>query len=782
MELFPKHSSNQTTALYKQMKYILLVFTLFFSSSILFAQTFTISGYITDKKTGESLIGAITLVKNNAGIGRSSNDYGFYSLSLPKGNYEIIFSYIGHQKQSLNVVLTGNTSLNVAMEDITNSLQEVVVTGTLDNENVRQSQMGMEKMNVETVSKLPVIFGERDILKIIQLLPGVKSGGDGQSGFTVRGGTVDQNLILLDDAPVYNASHLLGFFSTFNSDAIKDVALYKGTAPAQFGGRISSVVDVKMNEGDNQNYGVSGGIGLISSKLNIEGPLQKGKSSFLISGRRTYADVFLKLTDQFKDNQLYFYDFNAKFNYKFSDKDRLFVSGYLGRDVLGLSNRFSIDWGNTTATARWNHLFNSKMFGNTSLIYSNYDYKINISSDNAQFSILSRIRDWNLKQELQYFPNSNNEWKFGYNIIYHTITPGQITNDTIPVNTKQIRNGLESALYITNDWQATDNLKINIGLRLSNFSVMGGSDYYNLDENKNVIDTINPTGIVANFPHLEPRLSLSYTLSENSSLKAAYTRNTQNMHLITNSVSGSPTDKWIMNTNIVQPEIGNQLSTGYFVNFKDNKYEFSLEAYYKSMQNQIDYKDNANEQAPVIETELLYGKGRAYGLELLLKKNKGKFSGWIGYTLSRSEKQIDGINQNQWYAARQDRTHDVSIVTMYDISKRWNVSAVWVYQTGNAITFPSGKYEVSGQNVWLYTERNGYRMPAYHRLDLGATYKLKENKRFKSELSFSFYNAYGRENPYIITFEESETEPNKTVAIQTSLFKWIPSISWNFKW
>jgi len=764
------------------MKYKALIYTLLLNVSILSAQSFTISGYITDKKTGESIIGAIALVKSNAHIGRVSNDYGFYSLSLPKGNYELVFSYIGHQKQTINVALTGNKTLNVELEDNTASLKEVVVTGTRENENVRQSQMGVEKMSVETVSKLPVIFGERDILKIIQLLPGVKSGGDGQSGFTVRGGTIDQNLILLDDAPVYNASHLLGFFSTFNSDAIKDVSLYKGTAPAQFGGRISSVVDVKMNEGDNQNYGVSGGIGLISSKLNIEGPLQKGKSSFLISGRRTYADVFLKLTDKFKDNQLYFYDFNAKLNYRFSDKDRLFVSGYFGRDVLGLSNRFSIDWGNTTGTMRWNHLYNSKLFSNTSLIYSNYDYKINISSDSIKFSILSRIRDWNLKQEFQYFPNSNNEWKIGYNIIHHTITPGQITSGTILANNKQIRNGVESALYFANDWQAMENLKINYGLRLSNFTVLGGSDYYNLDAKKNVTDTINQSGIVANYLLLEPRVSLSYTLFENSSIKAAYTRNSQNMHLITNSVSGSPTDKWIMSNNIVNPEIGNQLSLGYYLNFKDNMYAFSAETYYKHMQNQIDYKDNANNQAPIIETQLLYGKGRAYGLELLLKKNKGKFSGWVGYTLSRSEKQIDDINNSQWYAARQDRTHDISIVTMYDISKRWNVSAVWVYQTGNAITFPSGKYEVSGKNIWLYTERNGYRMPSYHRLDLGATYKLKEYKRFTSELSFSLYNAYGHENAYIITFDESKTDPNKTVATQTSLFKWIPSISWNFKW
>lgn len=736
------------------MKYITFLFSLFITSSVLLAQSFTISGYINDKKNGETLIGAVALIRNNAIIGATSNEFGFYSLTLPQRNYELAYSFIGYQEQTINVSLTENKTINIDLEEISTNLDEVIVSATKANEKIRQSKMGLEKINVAAISKLPVLFGERDILKTIQLLPGVKSGGDGQSGFTVRGGTIDQNLILLDDAPVYNASHLLGFFSTFNSDAIKDVTLYKGTAPAQFGGRVSSVVDVKMDEGNNQNYGVSGGIGLISSKLNIEGPIQKGKSSFLISGRRTYADVFLKLTDQFKDNQLYFYDFNAKFNYRFSDKDRLFVSGYFGRDVLGINNRFGIDWGNSTATARWNHLYNSKLFLNTSFIYSNYDYKIEIQNNANPFSIRSRIRDWNLKQEFQYFPNTNNEWKFGYNVVYHTITPNQY----LP------KSGIESALYAANDWQATNKLKINYGLRLSNFVVLGSSG--------------NPA---KNYINIEPRLSLSYALNENNSLKAAYTRNTQNLHLITNSVTTSPTDKWIMNTNIIKPEICDQLSLGYFRNFKDNMFEFSAETYYKSMQNQIDYKDNADEQAPVIETQLLYGKGRAYGLELLLRKNKGKLTGWVGYTLSRTEKQIDGINQNEWYAARQDRTHDISVVMMYDISKRWNVSAVWVYQTGNAVTFPGGKYEIAGQTTWLYTERNGYRMPAYHRLDLGATCKITGRKRFNSELSFSLYNAYGHENPYIITFEQSDNDPNKTVAVQTSLFKLVPSISWNFK-
>jgi len=762
------------------MKYFLIVFSFLLIAVGSYSQSYTISGYVTEKKSGESLIGAVAYVLNSTNKAKSTNDYGFYSMNLPKGRYNLVFSYVGHQKQTIAVDLTENKALNVALEEL-GTLQEVVVTGQKEDQNIRQSQMGVERMNVEAISKLPVIFGERDVLKIIQLLPGVKSGGDGQSGFTVRGGTIDQNLILLDDAPVYNASHLLGFFSTFNSDAIKDVSLFKGTAPAPYGGRISSVVDVKMNEGDNQNYGVSGGIGLISSKLNIEGPLEKGKSSFLISGRRTYADIFLKLTKDFKDNELYFYDFNTKFNYKFSDKDRLFISGYYGRDVLGVGSTFGIDWGNATATVRWNHLFNSQLFSNTSFIYSNYDYGINIKADQLKLGILSRIRDWNLKQELQYFPNEKHEVKIGYNIIYHTIIPGQVKfNDKI-LGKDEYKTGLESAIFISDDWQATDNLKINYGVRLSDFAVLGGSEYYNLNSLMEVADTLRPNGIFKNYLNVEPRLTMSYTLTDNSSLKMAYTRNTQNMHLLSNSVSGSPTDKWVMNTNNIKPEIGDQFSVGSFLNLNDNMYELSLETYYKDMQNQVDYKDNANDRAAVVETQLLFGKGRAYGAEFLVKKNKGKLTGWLGYTLSKTEKQIEGINSNAWYVARQDRTHDISIVGMYDISKRWNVSAVWVYQTGNAISFPTGKYNVFGKDVWYYTERNGYRMPAYHRLDLGATYKFKERKNYSSELSFSLFNAYGRENPYTITFQQSETDPNKTQIIQTSLFRWIPSIAWNFK-
>ncbi|NVN96508.1 MAG: TonB-dependent receptor [Bacteroidetes bacterium] len=762
------------------MKYKLFILLLFANVS-LFAQSFTISGYISDKKTGETLIGATVSNKANKQIGVSANTYGFYSLKLPKGNYELLFSYIGYQEQTIKVNLTESKKLNVTMNENNVQLGEIVISANRENNRITQTQMGIEKLNVITISKLPVLFGEKDILKTMQLLPGVKAAGEGQSGFTVRGGSIDQNLILLDDAPVYNASHLLGFFSTFNSDAIKDVTLYKGTAPAQFGGRISSVVDLKMNDGNNQGFGANGSIGLISSKLNIEGPIQKGKSSFLISGRRTYADLFLKLSDQFKDNQLYFYDLNTKFNYRFSDKDQLFVSGYFGRDVLGLNNRFAIDWGNSTATIRYNHLFNDRLFLNTSLIYSNYDYNINLTNNANPFSILSRVRDWNIKQELQYFSNNKNEWRFGYNVIYHSVIPGKITDAVSTENLYDLRNGLESALYASNERQINEKIKISFGLRLSDFAVLGGSNYYVLDNNHNITDTINQSNPVKNYINLEPRFSVNYIFDNSNSLKAAYSRNTQNLHLINNSVTTSPTDKWVMNTNIIKPEIGDQISLGYFRNFKDNTYEMSIETYYKWMQNQIDYRDAADERNRVIETQLLYGKGRAYGIEFLLKKNKGKLTGWIGYTLSRTEKEIEGINNNDWYPSRQDRTHDISIVLMYDISKRLNVSAVWVYQTGNAVTFPSGKYEVAGQTIWLYTERNAYRMPDYHRLDLGLTYKFKEKKHFNSELAFGLYNAYGRENAYLISFDQSESDPNKTVAKQTSLFRWVPSISWNFK-
>ncbi len=756
---------------------ILLLFWATFTNQV-YSQC-TISGYVTDKANGETLIGTNIRIKQDGKFiaGALTNPFGFYSITVPEDNYQVIVSFIGYHSQEFTIKPEQKISLNVELSYKSTQLGEVTVTGKKADEEIKNAEMGVEKINVSDIKKLPVLLGEVDVIKTMQLLPGVSANGDGQSGVSVRGGSLDQNLILLDNAPVYNASHLLGFFSTFNSEAIKDVTLYKGTAPSKYGGRVSSVIDVQMNEGNNQNYNVSGGIGLISSKLNIEGPIQKGKSSFLVSGRRTYADVFLKATENFKETKLYFYDLNAKLNYRFSDKDRLYLSGYFGRDVLGLNGLFGLDWGNKTGTLRWNHLFGSKMFSNTSLIFSDYDYRINIENNINTASIGSRIQDWNFKQDFQYFPNNKHTFNFGYNAIFHTLKPVKEVIDEVT----EVDNALETAFYLTHKLNLYKRFKLDYGLRVSNFLVLGNNEYYELDNAYNVIDTIFAEKPIDNYVFLEPRINIAYQLDEKQSIKASYTRNTQNLHLITNSVTTLPTDKWVMSSNNIKPQVSDQFSLGYFASIAKSKFKFSAEAYYKALQNQIDYKDNADEYHSVIETQLRYGIGRAYGLELLLKKTSGKLTGWIGYTLSRTERKIDGVNNDEWYLARQDKTHDISIVGMYDINQKWNVSAVWVYQTGNAVTFPTGKYVVSGQTVWLYSERNGYRVPAYHRFDLGATYKLKQRDRYRSELTFGVYNAYGRQNPYIITFSESKTVPGQTTATQTALFRWVPSISWNFK-
>lgn len=773
-------------------KTFLTTFLLFFAFFNLFAQNkFSISGTIKDAATGEEIIGASVRLKEKPTIGAVTNEYGFYSLTLEKGTYTLLFDYVGYQTIEKQVVLDKNQQLDVPIAETAKQLETVTISARKADENVRTAQMGVEKIDVKEVAKIPVLFGEKDVLKTIQLLPGVKSAGEGQSGFFVRGGAVDQNLILLDEAPVYNANHLLGFFSTFNSDAIKDATLLKGNTPPQYGGRLSSVLDIKMNEGNNQQPSVSGGIGLISSKLNVEAPIQKDKSSFLVTGRRTYADMFLKLSSDstLNNNQLYFYDLNAKVNYKISSKDRLFLSGYFGRDKLGVGSLFGIDWGNTTGTARWNHVWNSQLFSNTSLIYSNYDYQIKLSAGSTSFKIASQIEDWNLKQEFQFFPNPNNSWRFGFNVIHHNVAPGNITNEStdntgITIDDLQKRQSLESAIYAGNVQKIGERLELNYGLRLSAFHVLGGSDYYDIDASGKILDTLKTQKgeIVKAYYFLEPRLSLSFALTPSVSLKAAYARNTQNMHLLTNSTTTNPTDRWITSSNVVKPEIADQISVGYFQNFADNQYELSIESYYKTMQNQVDYRDGASLVVnDVVEKELLFGKGRAYGIEFLIKKKKGAFTGWLAYTLARTERQIDGVNNGNWYAARQDRTHDISLVGIYELNKKWSFGATWVYQTGNAVTFPSGKYTVNNQILWYYTERNGYRMPAYHRLDLSATMQLRKRKHWDSELSFSLYNAYGRENPYSINFRESETDPNKTEIVQTTLFRWIPSISYNFK-
>lgn len=765
----------------------LVKLTLLFSFIPLVAQQkFTLSGTIKDKKNGETMIGINVYPLELPGIGTSCNEYGFYSITLPQGNYHLVYSFFGFQSDTILINLNANLRSDHFMSDLIFQMKEIVVTAENKDDNIKKTEIGIEKLDINEISKLPVIFGEKDVLKTIQLLPGVKAAGEGNSGFYVRGGSADQNLILLDEAPVYNASHLLGFFSTFNSDALKDVTIIKGNSPAQYGGRLSSVLDVKMKEGNNQNYSVSGGLGLISSRLSVEGPIVKDQGSFIVSGRRTYADIFLKFTEDFKDNSLFFYDVNTKANYKINEKNRVFLSGYFGRDKLGIG-AFGIDWGNKTGTLRWNKLFGPKLFSNTSIIYSDYSYKTSITSGESHLSINSQIKDWTLKEEFQYFPNSKSSFRFGFNSLYHHLIPNRFAGNVIDENQLKIngRPGWENALFINNTMKVTKVVTFDYGLRLSCYSILGG-DVYNIYESGALIDSINlPSGQFGKtYFHLEPRLQFNILLNEKSSIKGGYSRNTQHLHLLSNSTTGTPTDQWIGNSYNIKPEIADQISIGYFRNFNDNKFQFSIETYYKSLQNQVDYKNGADvniNSGPDIESELLFGRGRAYGAELLIKKTQGKITGWLGYTLSKTERKINGINDGNWYNAKQDRTHDLSLVTMYELTNRWSLSALFVYNTGSAVTFPSGKYDIGGNTVFYYTERNGYRMPDYHRLDFGATYSRSRKTNYESSWNFSLYNVYGRENAYTITFGDSEKDSGKTVAIRTSLFKWVPSVTYNFK-
>ncbi|MCY0968589.1 TonB-dependent receptor [Chryseobacterium wangxinyae] len=748
----------------------------------------TISGTVRDGKNGELIIGATIKVEEDPSINITANEYGFYSLSLPQGNYTIAVAFGGYQNYRQTVQLDQNVKLDLILSQETErtaTIDEVVISAVKKDKNLTSAQMGTETLSIKSIEKLPVLFGEKDVLKTIQLLPGIKSNGEGSSGFSVRGGTTDQNLILLDEAPVYNASHLLGFFSTFNSDALKDASIIKGNSPAQYGGRLSSVMDIKMKDGNNKDYNVNGGIGLISSRLSVEGPLQKEKSSFIVSGRRTYADVFLKATDDFKDSKLYFYDLNLKANYQINENNRLYVSGYFGRDVLGLGNTFATDWGNTTATVRWNSIINSKLFSNTSLIYSNYDYKVSLSSNNNTFGLDSRIRDWNLKQDFSWFAGNKHSVRFGLQSIYHTITPSSASGTSVSSFPRNSRYSWENALYINDDYKVTEKLTVNYGLRLSMFSVLGG-DTFNLYDNGVLTGSkfLEKGKFGKTYVNFEPRITANYRINEVSSIKGGYARNTQNLHLLSNSSSGNPTDQWIGSSYSVKPEIADQISAGYSRNFNNNNYEINAEVYYKSMQNQIDFKNGAEitfDAAADVEAELLFGKGRAYGLELIAKKKSGKLTGWVSYTLSKTKRKINGINDNEWYNARQDKTHDLSVVATYELNSKWSFSGLFVYSTGNAVTFPTGKYELQNQTIFQYSSRNADRMPAYHRMDLSATYEPNKNKRWKSSWTFGIYNVYGRENAYTIAFEDNPDKPGTTRAVQTSLFKFVPNITYNFK-
>jgi len=767
----------------KKMGFFNLILGLFAMISSLNAQsTAILSGSIKDKQTGESLIKAVVRIQELPNAGIISNEYGFYSLTLPSGNYSVVISQVGYETLVQKIKLDSSQSINFYLQT-KNVLKEVVVESSRKNDNLTKAQMGTETINMSSISKVPVIFGEKDLLKTIQLLPGVKSAGEGNSGFFVRGGGADQNLILLDEAPVYNATHLLGFFSTFNSDAIKDATIIKGNSPSQYGGRLSSVLDVKMKEGNNQDYTVNGGIGLISSKVSVEGPLQKNKSSFILSGRRTYADVFLKATEKFKDNILYFYDLNAKANYQINAKNKVYISGYFGRDELGLGQDFGIDWGNKTGTIRWNKIISNKLFLNTSFIYSDYNYNVKLKNGETNFNINSEIKDVNLKQDYTFYTNNQNTLRFGFNTILHNIRPSTFSGTVINSVAKTGRNGLENAVYLTNNFRTTSQLTIDYGLRLSMYTLMGG-DVYNIYQNGVVSSSIklNPSSFGKTYINPEPRITTNYRINDETSIKAGYARNVQHLHLLSNSVASSPSDQWIGNSYNIKPEIADQLSVGYVTKLFKNNFELTAEAYYKHLQNQIDYKDGAEiNTVSDVESVLLYGIGRAYGLELLLKKKEGRLTGWIGYTLSKTERRIDGINEGKWYNARQDRTHDISVVGIYDLNERWSISGVFVYNTGDAVTYPTGKYNVQGQTLYQYAARNENRMPAYHRLDFSATYEKNKTKRRHGSWNFSLYNVYGRENAYRISFKDDPNDPTRTQIIRTALFKWVPSVTYQFK-
>jgi hypothetical protein len=749
-----------------------------------------VSGSIKDQASGETLPGATVSFLELPGKGVSANAYGFYSIAIAEGEYTMLTSYTGYSTDTLKVRLTKNTLTNVYLKSISGQLQEVKIRDNSSrSNNILATPAGVQTLSIKDIANVPVLLGEKDLLKTMQLLPGIVSAGDGNSGFFVRGGGSDQNLMLLDEATVYNPSHVLGFFSVFNSDAIKDIVIYKGGMPSNYGGRLSSVEDIQMNDGNNQKFGASGGIGLIASRLTVEGPLLDHKGSFIVSARRSYADLFTGLSSDttIKRSKLYFYDVNLKGNYQINDNNRLFLSGYFGKDLMSFKNDAGLDYGNSTATLRWNHIFNNKLFSNTSLIYSNYTFNANFDDNSNTVKVTSAVTDYHLKQNFNYYLNAANKLSFGFESTYHITQPGAATSpaaSNFNNITLQKKYSLESALYLSNEWNASDKLKLTYGIRLSELNVFGPGNFYTYDNDGNKADsTYYSSGkIVKSYFTPEPRFAASYQLNNNSSVKLSYDRNVQNIHLLNNSPFISATILYLPSSNNIKPEIADQVALGYYHTFSGNSYEFSSEIYYKNLQNQIDYRNGANlEGNEFVEGDLLYGSGRAYGWETYIKKKSGKFTGWLSYALSRTERKILGINNGNYYPANQDQTNHLSLVGLYQAGKKWIFSADFVYSTGNAVTWPSEKFAVDGATVYYYGDRNSSRLPAYNRLDIGATLLAKKTARYESSWNFSIYNVYGQSNPADIVFQNDPNNPNKTQVLQTTLFKMVPSVTYNFK-
>ena len=795
-------------------KFLLTSVVMLVFSFTIFAQgKFTVSGYIKDAANGESLMSASVYVVE-LGKGANTNEYGFYSLSLPAGSYTLKISYVGFSTIERKIGLTKDERMNIEMGNVAVEAQEVVVTSERRDANVESTDMGKQEIKVEVSKSLPALLGEVDVLKTLQLLPGIQAAGEGNSGFYVRGGGPDQNLVLLDDAVVYNTGHLFGFFSVFNSDAVKGTTVVKGGMPANYGGRISSVVDVSMKEGNMKKFNVEGGLGLISSRLTIQGPIVKDKASFIISARRTYIDLLLKpilprIGDgEFAGNEYYFYDINAKINYRISDRDRLYLSGYFGRDVFNFRDpggnfQLNFPWGNATATMRWNHLFNDKLFLNTMFIYNDFGFKANTKFQDITFELNSKVREFTGKMDFDYSPILGHMMQFGAQYNYHIFTPYQATGNAgstdFQTTNQNNKYAHETAIYFLDDFEATRWLKINIGLRGSMFNFVGPFSKINFQDGR-AIDTSNykPGENIATYWGVEPRLAMRFKVDKTSSIKAGLSYNNQYIHLVSSSTTTLPVDLWVPSTANVKPQIGLQAAVGYFRNFKDDMIETSVEIYYKHLWNQIEYGESAVGNITVdVEDLFTYGTGWSYGAEFFVKKAKGRWTGWVGYTLAWTFRKFPEINGGKTFLARYDRRHDISIVNMFDINKHWSVSATWVFATGQRTTLPTSFFLNEGEVQFVYGDRNWFKMPSYHRLDLGFIYKIIPKKvrkiNLKSDISFSIYNAYNRMNPFFIFIDpagaigganNSGNGDDNTLrfkAKQASLFPILPSVTWNFK-
>lgn len=772
------------------MRQILAIIICLFLSIPLFSQSkFTISGFVSDPH-GEELIGANVYIKELE-KGTSTNTYGFFSLTLPQGNYHLVFSFIGFKDQEVAVELTSDQTLKISLEESSQMLETVEVSTERRDVNVRKVEMSTAKLQIKTIQKLPVVFGEADILKTIQLLPGVLPASEASGGFHVRGGGTDQNLILLDGASVYNASHLLGFFSVFNSDAIKDLKLFKGGIPAEYGGRLSSILDIHMKEGDNTEFHGEGGIGLISSRLTLEGPIVKNKVSFLLSGRRTYLDLFFPLLQDSlaKKSKLYFYDLNAKINYSINENNRVFLSGYFGRDVFKLGSMLSVDYGNATITSRWNHIFNKRLFMNANSMYTDYNINVGSTFGVNNFNMISYIHDFTQQFDFTYYLNPGNTITYGVQAIHHTIDPGKAEgqfNDSTKFNyTIPIVNSWEYGIYVSDEQDITSRLSLQYGLRNSLFQYLGTNQSFVFDKTNpqeyTVTDTLHNQADKF-YDGLEPRLSVRYTLDNNSSLKASYNRMVQYIQLASNSTSAFPLSYWFSSSYNIKPQKADQVALGYFRNFKDNTYETSVEVYYKNIKNSIDFRDHAqlllNDK---YEGEIRTGTAKSYGIEFYIKKQTGKITGWISYTYSRSFKKIPEINNGVTYNADFDKPHNLALVFSYDITERFNLSADWVYTSAPPRTMPQSRYEYESVVVPVYYDRNSVRVYPYHRLDLSATLRLsKKKKKFESDLNFSIYNVYNRHNPIMISFSPDANNPDYIHTKITYLYGFIPSVTYNF--